>query len=58
MAVEIEELIALRKIRDWTLTDDVLKGMQNDIDDYLFDLRDEQNVPLSTEDMDAIIERC
>ena len=58
VAVEIEELIALRKIRDWTLTDDVLKGMQNDIDDYLFDLRDEQKVPMTTEDMDAIIDRC
>lgn len=58
VAVGIEELIARRKIRDWTQTEDVIKGMQNDIDDYLFDLRDEQNVPLSTEDMDAIIERC
>jgi type I restriction enzyme R subunit len=58
VAVEIEELIGQRKIRDWVQTDDVIKSMQNDIDDFLFDLRDQQGVPLTTEDMDAIIERC
>ncbi len=58
VAVDIENLIAKRKIRDWVHTEDVLKGMQNDIDDYLFDLRDQHGVPLAIEDMDAIIERC
>ena len=58
VAVEIEELIAKRKIRDWVQTEDVIKGMQNDIDDFLFELRDAQKMPMTTEDMDAIISRC
>ena len=58
VAVDVEKIIARRKIRDWSRTEDVLKQMQNDIDDYLFDLRSELGFALSPEEMDAIIERC
>lgn len=58
MALDIEGIIAKRKIRDWVRSEDVVKGMQNDIDDYLFDMRDHGTVDISTSDMDQIIERC
>lgn len=58
VAIDIEKIIARRKIRDWSRTEDVIKQMQNDIDDYLFDLRSKLGLSLSPEDMDAIIERC
>lgn len=58
MALYIEELIDKRKIRDWVHNQDVVRQMQNDIDDYLFHIRDQSNIPLQAEDMDAILERC
>lgn len=58
IALDIEGIIAKRKIRDWARSDDVIKQMQNDIDDYLFDLRDKQKIELTTEQMDQIIECC
>jgi hypothetical protein len=32
--------------------------MQNDIDDYLFEMERSHGLKLATEEMDAIIERC
>ncbi len=58
MAIGLEEVINKREIRDWPTMEDVLKAMQNDIDDYLFDLEDSHGLVLQTSDMDAIIERC
>ena len=58
MAVDIERIIDQRKIRDWPTIEDVIKEMENDIDDYLFDAKDENELDLSTEDMDCIIDQC
>jgi len=58
MALDIEGIIAKRKIRDWSRNDDVNKGIENDIDDYLFNIRDKQELNLSTHDMDAIMSGC
>ncbi|MDA8082812.1 MAG: HsdR family type I site-specific deoxyribonuclease [Nitrospiraceae bacterium] len=58
MAIEIEKILAGLKGRDWTTRDDLLKDMQNAIDDYLFDAKKEYGVALTTSDMDEIIERC
>jgi type I restriction enzyme, R subunit len=58
MAIDIESVIGKRKIRDWVSMEDVIKAMENDIDDYLFDIKDEHSLPLSTADLDVIIERC
>ena len=58
IALAIEKLIAEKKIRDWPNHEDIIKEMQNGIDDYLFDLEESHGLKLATEDMDAIIERC
>jgi type I restriction enzyme R subunit len=58
MALAIQKIVDNRKKRDWATMEDVIKGMQNDLDDYLFDLEEKHGVRLSTEEMDAIIERC
>lgn len=58
MALDIESIIARKKIRDWQRADDVIKAMQNDIDDYLFDLRNQDKVYITVGDMDQIIQRC
>ena len=54
----LEKLIAEKKIRDWPNHEDIIKEMQNGIDDYLFDLEESHGLKLATEDMDLIIERC
>ena len=58
MAIAIEDIIGKQKRRDWTAMDDVVKDMQNSIDDYLFDAREQNGIRFTTEDMDVIIERC
>ncbi|RKT37849.1 type I restriction endonuclease subunit R [Thiocapsa rosea] len=58
MATSIEDLIAVRSIRDWVHNADVQQQMSNAIDDYLFELRDTVGLDLETVDMDAIMERC
>lgn len=58
VAIAIEEIITRKKIRDWQNMEDVIKEMQNAIDDYLFDLEESRGLRLKSEDMDAIIERC
>ena len=58
MALEIEDLLRDRKIRDWITNDDVIKDMENEIDDYLFEVQEKHGLTISTDDMDNIIERC
>jgi type I restriction enzyme, R subunit len=58
MALAIQKIVDHRKKRDWATMEDVIKGMQNDLDDYLFELEEKHGVRLSSEEMDAIIERC
>ena len=57
-SLRIEALIDERKVRDWPHREDVLHEMAHAIDDYLFDLRDREGLPVTTEDMDYLIERC
>lgn len=58
MAMDIEDIIAKKKIRDWMTMDDVVKEMEQAVDDYLFDLEKDYGVRLKTDDMDAVISRC
>jgi phosphopantetheine adenylyltransferase len=58
MAIAIEEIIGRLKRRDWQSMEDVMKDMQNAIDDYLFEVREKFGITFTTSDMDAIIERC
>jgi hypothetical protein len=58
MALDIEGVIAKRKIRDWVRNQDVINGMRNDIDDYLFAVREKNGAALTTIVMDDIMEQC
>ncbi len=58
MALAIQKIVDARKKRDWPSMEDVIKAMQNDIDDYLFDLERSRGLKFPPEEMDAIIERC
>lgn len=58
VALSIQSIVDARRKRDWPTMDDVIKDMQNDIDDYLFGMEQSHGLKLSTDEMDAIIERC
>jgi len=58
MAIGIEELVKNRKIRDWSANQDVLRQIQNDIDDYLYEKRATTGIRFKIEELDMILNRC
>lgn len=57
-AVQLVGIINSHRRVDWAQDPDVENAMKNDIDDYIFDvIRGEHNVPISTEAIDALIDR-
>ncbi|MBN8995232.1 MAG: HsdR family type I site-specific deoxyribonuclease [Rhizobiales bacterium] len=57
-AKHIVDIVHSHRRVDWSGNPDVENAIKNDIDDYVFDvLRGEHNVPVSTEAIDALIER-
>jgi type I restriction enzyme R subunit len=58
MALQIDEEIRKRLVVDWRTNPDVQNEMRNAIDDLLYQARTAKGVPLTAQDMDAIIERA
>ncbi len=56
-AIEIEKIIEKRKIRDWVSNRDIQKAMMNDIEDTLYAFKAQQNIPLTTTEIDLILEQ-
>ena len=57
IALVVERIIAARQVRDWQHNEDVVKQMENDIDDYFYGLRNSE-LKLDTATVDDILERC
>jgi type I restriction enzyme R subunit len=57
-ALAIDGIIRREKIVNWTTNRDVQNRMKNEIEDYLHQLKDEQEIALTFEEIDAILERC
>jgi type I restriction enzyme, R subunit len=55
-ALEIDRIILKKKVVDWTSNQDVQNEMRNEIDDYLYTLKESNNIDLGFEDMDFIID--
>lgn len=55
-ALRIDEIMRCNKVVDWLANLDVQNAMRNEVDDYLYELREESGVDLSLDDMDAIVE--
>jgi type I restriction enzyme R subunit len=58
VAVQIDEAVQERVRVDWRGNPDVQNEMRNAIDDLLYKAKASKGVPLTTQDMDAIIERA
>jgi type I restriction enzyme, R subunit len=56
MGIKIDEIIQNHLVVDWQFKTDIKNSMRQDIDDYLFSLRD-KGVNLTLEEMDDIIEK-
>jgi type I restriction enzyme R subunit len=55
-ALQIDEIIRRNKVVDWIANLDAQNAMRNEIDDYLYELREESGIELSLDDMDLIVE--
>ncbi len=57
-ALAIDRIVLERRCVDWTHNDDVQNRMKTEIEDLLFELKEEHNIPLTLEDIDQILDRC
>ncbi|MCC5934801.1 MAG: type I restriction endonuclease subunit R [Balneolales bacterium] len=57
IGLKIDEIIRSHLIVDWKYKPDVIKQLQQEIDDYLFAVKDEGIIELTFDDMDALIEK-
>ena len=55
-ALDINDIIEESKVIDWKTNTDVQNAMKNQIDDRLFDMKNNEGINLSFDDMDLIIE--
>ncbi len=55
--VKIDDIIQNRRIVNWTANPDVQNQIKTDIEDYLFELKEEHGFDLTFEDMDSIMEQ-
>ena len=54
----IDEVIERNRIVNWTSDIDTQNRMRNEIEDLLFDFKDQTGIEITFEDMDAIMEQC
>jgi len=57
-ALAINEVIERNRIVNWTTDVDTQNRMRNEIEDFLFDFKDQTGIEIRFEDMDAIMEQC
>ncbi|QDU73761.1 Type-1 restriction enzyme R protein [Bremerella volcania] len=55
-ALKAKKIVEERKIRDWTDNRDVVHAMMNDLDDLMFSAKGRYDLPLSSEDIDEILD--
>lgn len=55
-SLAIDEIIQENRIVNWTNNSDVQKQMMGAIEDYLFELKEQQGIELTFEDIDKILE--
>ncbi|QOJ04356.1 MAG: type I restriction endonuclease subunit R [Planctomycetia bacterium] len=57
-ANEIDRIILSRRIVNWTANPDQQNRMRQDVEDFLFELKERSGIPLTFDDIDGIIENC
>ena len=57
-SLKIETIINKNRIVNWCTNTDMQNRMRNEMEDYLFDLKDETGIDLSFDDIDIIMDQC
>lgn len=57
-ALSIDKIIEKNRIVNWSNDKDIQNRMKNDIEDILFELKDEMRIDITFEDMDEIMGEC
>lgn len=57
VALQVEEIIEQMKIRDWVYNSDVQNRMRNALDDCLIEFKEHHQLPLTWDEIDAIVEQ-
>jgi type I restriction enzyme R subunit len=57
-ALRIDAIVLRNRVVDWTENIDIQNQISNEIDDYLYELRENSGVKLTLEDMDKIVENA
>jgi type I restriction enzyme R subunit len=55
-ALEIDRIIRKKRVVDWASNTDAQNEIRNEIDDYLYALKEQYEIDLSFDDMDSIVE--
>jgi type I restriction enzyme, R subunit len=55
-ALKIDEIIQQNIVVDWLNNDDIKNTMRNEIDDYLYDLKEKESLKFDLDAMDLIVE--
>lgn len=58
VALTIDQMVQTHVKRDWINDQDAANRMKNDIDDYLFELKTQEKVNLSVEQIDRVMNDC
>ena len=57
-ALAIDEVVERNRIVNWTSDIDTQNRMRNEIEDLLFDFKDQTGIEITFEEIDAIMEQC
>jgi type I restriction enzyme R subunit len=57
LALQVELAVRSRKIRDWSKSPDAVKGVEDAVDDQLFEARSRHGIEWSTDEIDAVLQR-
>lgn len=55
-ALRIDEIITKNRVVDWTSNIDIQNRISNEIDDYLYELKENSHIDLTLDEMDKIVE--
>ena len=58
IGIDISKIIENLIIRDWKKNIDVIKNMENEVEDYLMSHRKSLGVDITFDDLDVILEKC
>jgi len=58
LALEIERIIDRNRIVNWEENNDIQNRMRNEIEDILFDWKEQEGLLLSFEQIDQILDQC